>query len=178
MSWKREPLDDDELGELLDAAANYDLKHDVTVRTLAYTGLRANEFAHLKSDWIDWQNEFVRVPPEEDGWTPKNDNAVRTIPVRDPDALRVLREFLKRNDGVGVTRKAVHDRVTKIAAKTEIRKKVTPHVLRHTYGTMIARKGASPQYIRQTMGHADLSSANTYLQYTGQQLDAEADELW
>ncbi|MFW5950164.1 MAG: site-specific integrase [archaeon] len=51
---------------------------------------------------------------------------------------------------------------------------MTPHVLRHTYGTMIARKGASPQYIRQTMGHADLSSASTHLQYTGQQLDAEA----
>jgi integrase/recombinase XerD len=176
MSWKRELLDD-ELDELLAAAANYDLKHDVTVRTLAYTGLRANEFAHLKSDWIDWQNEHVRVPSEEDGWTPKNPNAVRTIPVRDPDALRVLREFLKRNDGVGVTRKATHDRVTQIAGKTEIRKKVTPHVLQHTYGTIIARKGASPQYIRQTTGHADLSSGNTYLQYTGQQLDAEADEV-
>jgi integrase/recombinase XerD len=43
---------------------------------------------------------------------------------------------------------------------------------------MIARKGASLQYIRRTMGHADLSSANTYLQYTGQQLDAEANELF
>jgi integrase/recombinase XerD len=89
----------------------------------------------------------------------------------------VLREFPKRNDGVGVTLKAIHDRVTKIAEKTEIRKKVSPHVLRHTYGTMIPRKGASPQYIRQTMGHADFSSANTYLKYTGQQLDAEADKL-
>jgi site-specific recombinase XerD len=67
----------------------------------------------------------------------------------------VLREFPKRNDGVGVTLKAIHDRVTEIAEKTEIRKKVSPHVLRHTYGTMIPRKGASPQYIRQTMGHAD-----------------------
>ena len=38
MSWKRETLDD-EIDRLLDPAENYDLKHDVTVRTLAYTGL-------------------------------------------------------------------------------------------------------------------------------------------
>jgi len=69
-------------------------------------------------------------------------------------------------------------RVTRVAAATEIRKKTTPHVLRHTYGTLIAARGATPQYIRQTMGHADLSSANDYLQYAGTQLDAEAEELW
>lgn len=46
--WKREPLDD-ELSQVLDAT-EYDLPHDVTVRTLADTGLRANEFAHLTVD--------------------------------------------------------------------------------------------------------------------------------
>jgi integrase/recombinase XerD len=176
--WKREPLDRDELDVLLDAAAERDLTHDFTVRTLAYTGLRAAEFAHLTSEWIDWQNEQVRVPPEQDSWTPKTSHAARTIPVRDPDALRVVREFFKRRERVDVTRKAVYDRVTRVAAETDLKKKVTPHVLRHTYGTLIAAKGATPQYIRQTMGHADLSSANDYLQYTGQQLGEEADEVW
>jgi integrase len=68
--WKRKPLEDDDLDELLEAAEQYGLKHDVTFRTLADTGLRANEFGHLTADWIDWQNEQVRVPPEEDIWMP------------------------------------------------------------------------------------------------------------
>lgn len=70
------------------------------------------------------------------------------------------------------------NRVTRVAAETEPKKKVTPHVLRHTYGSLIAARGATPQYIRQTMDHADLSSANDYLQYAGTQLDADAEELW
>ena len=72
----------------------------------------------------------------------------------------------------------IHDCVTTIAAEAEIRKKVTSHVLRHTYGVTIARNGASAQYIRQTMGHADLSSAKPDLQYTGQQLYSEDGDLF
>lgn len=178
MSWTREPLDDDELTELLDVAASRDLDHDVTVRTLAHTGLRANEFAHFRSDWMDWQNEQLRVPPEQDGWTPKTDDAVRTIPIRDPDTLRVIREYYKRNEAIDVSRKAIYERVVRVADETDIRKRVTPHVLRHTYGTLIAANGATPQYIRQTMGHADLSSANDYIQFSGTQLAEEADEVW
>ncbi len=178
MTWKREPLEKDELTELLDVAETFDLAHDFTIRTLVHTGLRAGEFAQLRSDWMDWQNEQLRVPAEQDGWTPKTEHAARTIPVRDPDTLRVIREFFKRNEAVGVGRQAVYHRVTRVADETAIQKRVTPHVLRHTYGTLIASKGATPQYIRQTMGHADLSSANTYIEYSGVQLNEEASEVW
>lgn len=173
--WKREPLDDDELDELLDAAEGMGLKYDFTVRTLAYTGLRAAEFSQLESDWVDWQDELLRVPAVA---SVKSSHAVRTIPVKDVDALRVMREYFKRHDRVGVSRQAIYKRVKAAARRTTIKKKVTPHVLRHTYGSMIARNGASPQYIRQTMGHADLSSANRYLQYTGTQLSDEAEDLF
>ncbi|WP_135662748.1 tyrosine-type recombinase/integrase [Halorhabdus rudnickae] len=178
MSWKREPLDDDELDRLLEAASGMDLDHEFTVRTLAHTGLRADEFAHLRSEWIDWQHEHLRVPAEADGWTPKTDDAARTVPIRDPDTLRVMREFFKRNEAVGVTRKAIYERVVRVAEQTDLRKRVTPHVLRHTYGTLIARNGATAQFIRQTMGHADLSSANDYIECIGRQLADEADDVW
>jgi len=174
--WKREPLTDDELNELLAVAESDRLENEFTVRVLAYTGLRASEFAQMDSEWVQWQgSEMLRVPKDADV---KSRHAVRTIPIKDPDTIRVMRSFFSRNDAVDVSRQAIYNRVKGMAERTDIKKKVTPHVLRHTYGTMIARKGASPQYIRQTMGHADLSSANNYLQYTGTQLDAEAEDLF
>ncbi|MWG34152.1 tyrosine-type recombinase/integrase [Halomarina oriensis] len=178
MAWKREPLEETELDELLTAAERHSLRHEMTCRTLAYTGLRANEFAHMTEEWVDWQNEQIRVPPEQSGWTPKTAHAVRTIPVREPAALRTLRDYFKRHEKIGVSRQAITKRVKAVAADTELRKKVTPHVLRHTYGTLIAARGATPQYIRQTMGHADLSSANAYIQFTGSQLNEEANVIW
>lgn len=178
MTWKREPLTESELETLTDAADARDLEHQVAVYTLAYTGLRADEYAHMVEDWIEWQDERLRVPPEKDGWTPKTDHAARTIPIKHPPTLRRLRDWFSYHGRIGVSRQTVHSRVTRVAQDTDIRKKVTPHTLRHTYGTMIARRGATPQYIRQTMGHADLSSANNYLEYAGTQLDAEAEELF
>lgn len=176
--WKREPLEEDELQPLLDAAESTDLDHDVTCRTLVYTGLRANEFAHLNENWIDWQGERLRVPRESGDWSPKTEHSVRTIPVKEPSCLRVLREYFKRHSGISVSRQSVYSRVRRVARKTNLTKKVTPHVLRHTYGTMIASRGATPQYIVQTMGHADLSSATPYIKYSGSQLDSEAEELF
>jgi integrase len=64
--WKREPLEEDELQILLDAAESTDLDNNVTCRTLAYTGLRTNEFANLTESWIDWQGERLRVPRVSD----------------------------------------------------------------------------------------------------------------
>lgn len=68
--------------------------------------------------------------------------------------------------------------VHRVAREADLEKKVTPHVLQHTYGTSIGSRWATPQYIRQTMGHSDLSSANPYLKYDRAQLDAEAEDLW
>jgi integrase/recombinase XerD len=178
MAWKREPLTEPELDDLLDAADDHDLAHQATIYTLAHTGMRADELAHMTEDWVDWQAERLRVPAQEGEWTPKTDHAARTIPLKHPPTTRRLRDFYSYNSEYGATRQTVTNRVKRVAAETELKKKVTPHVLRHTYGTLIAARKATPQYIRQTMGHADLSSANDYLQYAGTQLDSEAEELW
>lgn len=178
MGWKREPLIEDELDELLEATDEFDLTHQVTVYTLAHTGLRANELAHMTEDWIEWQSDKLRVPSGEGEWTPKTDHSVRTIPLKHPPTVRRLRDYFSYNSEYGATRQTVTNRIKRIVETVDLKKKVTPHVLRHTYGTMIAARGATPQYIRQTMGHADLSSANDYLKYAGSQLDAEAEELW
>ncbi|GAA0218572.1 hypothetical protein GCM10009000_036850 [Halobacterium noricense] len=72
----------------------------------------------------------------------------------------------------------MYNRVTRVAAETGLRGKITPNLFGHTSGTLIAARGATMPSIRHTLGHADLSSANDYLQYAGSQLDAEAEKLW
>lgn len=205
MTWKREPLTEDEAEELFEAAKGFDLIHEFTVRLITHSGLRADEFAHLTSDWMEWQDNAVRVPRHEDCdcanchrkakaradnsdrtwdaivddmWMPKTPESSRMVPIGDPDTLRVTRQFFERNEGVEVNRQAVHGRVKRVAKETDIKKKVRPHSLRHTYGTLIALNGASPQYIKQTMGHSDISHATDYIEYTGRQIQAEADDVW
>lgn len=195
---KREPLEDHEKDDILEAASDMAIEYDFTVRALIFTGVRADELAHMKSGWVRWQDEQLRVPRHEDCdcsgcrskadgsdertlgdyWRPKTDKGARTIPVKDPDTWRVMREFFKRNDAYGVTRQTVGNRIDKAAERAGLRRNVMPHVLRHTYGTMIAKRGATAQYIRQTMGHEDLSTASEYIHYVGRQLDEEAGKIF
>lgn len=177
--WKREPLlPDDEIPTLLEASEQFDLTHQVTIYTLIHTGMRADELAHLRDDWIDWQAERLRIPTESGDWTPKTKHSVRTIPIKHPPTIRRLRDYFGYHAEYEGTRQTVYNRVKRVADTADLRKKVTPHVLRHTYGNLIASKGASEQYIKQTMGHASLASSTPYIQFAGRQLDDEANELW
>ena len=77
-----------------------------------------------------------------------------------------------------MSRTTIWRRVTEIAEQTSISKKITPHVLRHTYGTSIAARGATAQYIKQTMGHENLQTSQQYIRYSGQRVQQEADRVW
>lgn len=178
MTWEREPLEAAELQELINVSERESLTDEFIIRTLAHTGLRVGEFVHLRPSWIEWQRDLLRVPAEEGDWTPKTTSAARSIPLKEPDTTRIIREYFQRHDGVDMHRSTVTRRVKAVAEKTTIQKKVTPHVLRHTYGTLLAARGASTQYIRQTMGHATIRSSEQYLKFSGTQLLEEADDLW
>ncbi len=68
---EREPLEDDELRALLDAAdAHADALQEplasrdrLFIYGLAHIGLRASALAHMTRDWIDFQSRRVVVPP-------------------------------------------------------------------------------------------------------------------
>jgi integrase/recombinase XerD len=176
--WEREPLEQPELKELIDAAEQRETRDEFIIRTLAHTGLRVGEFVELRSSWIEWQRDLMRVPKREGDWTPKTESAARTIPLKEPDTRRVIRNWFGVHDRVQMHRSTVFRRVKNVAEETSIQKKVTPHVLRHTYGTLLASRGATTQYIKQTMGHATIQSSEQYLQYSGTQLLDEADDVW
>ncbi|EQB71218.1 MAG: hypothetical protein AMDU1_APLC00032G0039 [Thermoplasmatales archaeon A-plasma] len=48
------------------------------------------------------------------------------------------------------------------ARSAGIQKKVTPHVLRHTFATAILRNGGDIRFIQQLLGHASLNTTEIY----------------
>jgi len=194
-SWNREPLEDHELDELLEAADEHgDALDRVLIYTLAHTGMRANALAHLQEDWIDWQDRTIRIPSEMDCprdctecnknkpegvFTPKTLPAgARTIPLPDRNTVKLLDNYLNLETSIGVSRQTIYRRVTGIAKETSITKKVTPHVLRHTYGTMLAAKDFSAAEIKSVMGHEHLSTSEQYIEYSGRRLKDAFERKW
>ena len=53
--------------------------------------------------------------------------------------------------------------VGRYAKKASIGKNVTPHTLRHTFGTFFYRQTKDIETLRKILGHADISTTQIYV---------------
>lgn len=189
-------LDAEERQELLDLVDNeHSTTTRFTVRTLMHTGMRATEFAHMKDDWLKRRHDVprIQVPMHEDCycndcrqkakqskertieeyWRPKSESGARQIPVVHEDTWELIDSYMSANGEVGVGRGAVWSRVSKLNEDIDLDERLTPHILRHTYGTMAISRGMSIESLQGIMGHASIENTQVYLHLTGDQ-NAEA----
>lgn len=73
-------------------------------------------------------------------------------------------------DNLRLTSRTVQRIVKKYAAQAGIIKKITPHVLRHSFATDLLSSGANIRSVQEMLGHSNLSTTQIYTHITNQQL--------
>lgn len=143
--------------------------------TLLTTGLRKAEICNLKvGDLKTYRNQVV-IDVIGKG------RKFRRIPLKG-DTLLAIQDYLRAN-GNGVdpnhavfytlgkhgpyekkpfTSKAVDYLVKSLAEKALIRKKVHPHVTRHTFATTLLDKGNDLRTVQALMGHSHIRTTERY----------------
>lgn len=70
---------------------------------------------------------------------------------------------LSRNSfGWGLTRNSVEEIVRKYAKFAGIKKKVTPHTLRHSFATTLIKKWADIRAVQTLLGHSSITTTQIY----------------
>lgn len=127
------------------------------ILTLAYTGLRRSELAHLSPSDITADYIYVR--------SGKGDKD-RAVPLA-PDLKQPLLAYIEDNEIpptapiFGVTPKHIYTIIRNYARASGIR--LSPHSLRHFFATTLVERGAPLSAIQQLLGHSTISTTAIYL---------------
>ena len=176
----------DQYQRLVDAATTLDSRTHVAVLLGGDAGLRAGEMRALEWRDLDFVQGQVRVERSE--WrgkiTSTKGNRVRYVPmtVRLAEALRHHRHLKSRHvlcepNGSPLTANALaylFERATRAAGLASGRKprQAGPHVLRHTFASHLAMKGAPVGVIQVLAGHRDMATTQRYMHLSQSALDA------
>jgi site-specific recombinase XerD len=148
---------------------------DRAIIVLLYgTGIRASECAALKEEDIDLSNKTIQV-------LGKGGHS-RVVPLN-KEVLEVLDQYRqargKLSDKMGffrsrnrnqMSRNAIYERVRTLGRKAGIKKRLSPHRLRHTFATHLVKEGVDLLTISKLLGHRQMSSTQIYLHLTAEDL--------
>ncbi|MEW6067470.1 MAG: tyrosine recombinase XerC [Nitrospirota bacterium] len=141
---------------------------DKAILELLYSsGLRVSELATLNIDDVNIKESLVKVKGKgkKERIVPVGSKAIDAI--KSYIVERVLLKsknramFLNRL-GSRLTERGVRRIVVKYAKALNLRGKIGPHILRHTFATHLLHGGADIRVIQELLGHASLSTTQKY----------------
>ena len=165
---------------LVDAAVAVDANTALIVLLGGEAGLRCGEMMAL--EWPDVKLERGQLTVRHSEWkgqvTVPKGGRIRHVPLtaRLSGALRQHRHFLGQRvllgrGGRSFSQKMVEDRVRKAARRAGLDDDGT-HVLRHTFCSHLAMRGAPVKAIQELAGHQNLSTTQRYMHLSPAALDA------
>jgi integrase len=162
--------DFDDYEKLVQAAARIDMSTYVLVLLGGDAGLRLGEMMAL--EWSDVDLHRRQLTVQHSDWkgqvTTTKGGRLRHVPMTErlAAALKALRHLrgklvLVQSSGEPLTMKIVQDRVASAARRAGVRSGV--HILRHTFCSHLAMRGAPARAIQELAGHQDLKTTHWYM---------------
>lgn len=151
---------------------------DRTVLEVFYsTGIRLEELINLSIYDCDLQGGLLRVNKgkfAKDRVVPLGKHAVKFL----KEYITHVRPHFTRNNktirnlfvsqlGTPLSGQVVEIMVRTYAREAGIKKKVTPHVFRHTFATELVKNGADITAVQKMLGHSDLRVTHIYTKVAG-----------
>ncbi|MCW3162867.1 tyrosine-type recombinase/integrase [Chryseobacterium oryctis] len=159
---KIEIVSPEEIQSLFEATVN--TRDKAVLCCLYYLGLRAGEAAELLLEDVDLENAKALVRKSKTGYQ-------REVPIHSK-ARDIFEEYLliREHKGEGflqglkgnLTTSGIEFIIDKTAEKSKIKKRIYPHLLRHSIATHLLKNGMELKKVSLFLGHRSLESTQRY----------------
>jgi integrase/recombinase XerD len=172
----------EEMARLIEAADG--LYHRTMLMVLYSTGMRSAELLQLHVADIDSRRMLIHIRYGKGGRD-------RYVPLS-PTLLETLRVYYRwmrpktwlfpgtvhnwRADKP-ITKRVLWNAVVLAAERADLRKRVSPHLIRHSYATHLLESGADLRTIQLLLGHVNIRHTALYLHLSQKHLQAVANPL-
>lgn len=144
------------------------IKHKCILELLYAEGLRLNELLNLHINDIDSANGLIHIYNGKGN----KDRIVMLSKLLLRDLRLYFKEYKPKNflfegqSGDKYSEKSVQIIVKQAAEKAKINKKVTPHILRHSFATHLLENGTDIRIVQELLGHSSVKTTEIYTYVT------------
>lgn len=154
-----------------DLATARGVRDRAMIELLYATGLRVSELVALRPADVNLEEGFLTTVGKgrKERIVPIGDEAAAWVARYIRDARPVLvgrrsstRLFVNARGGTGLTRVGFWKVLRGYGMGLGLARRLSPHVLRHSFATHLLERGADLRAIQMMLGHADLSTTQIY----------------
>jgi len=169
-------LEPEEVEALLSAAGSE--RDRLIIRLLYTTGLRVSELVGLRKDDVDLEGRSLRVMGKGGKERLVYFPAFLVEPLRRQMESTSSQWLFPSRRGGHIHYTTVERIVRRAAERAGIKKKVTPHVLRHSFATRSLEEGMDIREIQELLGHANLNTTQVYAHVSRRRLKRDYERIW
>ena len=155
-----------------------EIRNKAMIEVAYACGLRVSELVNLKTTDLHLKQGLINVlgKGNKERVVPINRQAIDTLKLYLSEARPVLIRHLRHDylflnsHGKCISRAGFYQILRKKGIEAGIKKKITPHMLRHSFASHLLERGLDLRLIQELLGHEDISTTEIYTHITNPQL--------